>query len=267
MSSGLLRSWLTAIFLSCIASIVALAQSPDRPIIGPAFSASPAEIQAAAAKIQAEPFTEATVFFEQDAFTFDADGRMTYRHTLIFRMETQEGVKNWSEIRVGWSPWHQEIPEIRARVIAPDGKVSTLDPKTITDGPAREDGEDTYTDARVRKVPLPAAAVGSIVEQETVSADKEPFFAGGIGYGNSFSWNVPFHRGELRIDLPKTVNFRIKVMALPDAKIKDEVVGDMRHYSLEQGYVPARAESDIPLPTHNFLGRGTRFSTGESWGR
>jgi tetratricopeptide (TPR) repeat protein len=265
MSSCLLRSWLTAVFFACIASIVALAQSPDWPIIGPALSASPAEIQAAAAKIQAEPFTEATVFFERDAFTFDADGRMTYRHTLIFRMETQECVKDWSEIRVGWSPWHQEIPEIRARVIAPDGKVSTLDPKTITDGPAREDDEDTYTDARVRKVPLPAAAVGSIVEQETVSTDKEPLFTGGISYGNSFSWGVPFHRGELRIDLPKTVNFRIKVMALPDAKIKDEVVGDMRHYSLEQGYVPARAESDIPLATHNFIGHGTRFSTGESW--
>jgi tetratricopeptide (TPR) repeat protein len=265
MSSGLLRFWLTAIFLSWFSSTVTPAQSPDWPIAGPAFSASPAGIQAAAAKIQAEPFMEATIFFERDAFSFDADGRMTYRHTLVFRMETQEGVKNWSEIRVGWSPWHQEIPEIHARVIASDGKVSTLDQKTITDGPAREDDEDTYTDARVRKVPLPAAAVGAIVEQETVSTDREPFFTGGVSAGNSFSWNVPFHRGELRIDVPKTVNFRIKVMALPDAKIKDEVVGDMRHYSLDQGYVPARAESDIPLPTHNFLGHGTRFSTGESW--
>ena len=265
MFSFLLRSRLAVMSLSLIASIAALAQSPDWPIAGPALSASTAEIQAAAAKLPAEPFTETTVFFERDAFSFDVAGRMTYRHTILFRMETQEGVKNWSEIRVGWSPWHQEIPEIRARVIAPDGKVTTLDPKTITDGPAREDGEDTYTDARVRKVPLPAAAVGCIVEEETASIDKEPLFAGGMGLGNSFSWGVPFHRGELRIDLPKSVNFRIKVMALPDAKIKDEVVGDMRHYTLEQGYVPAQAESDIPLPTHNFIGHGTRFSTGESW--
>jgi len=265
MPSAQLCSRLSVVFLACIVSTVAFGQSSDWPIAGPALSASPAEVQAAAAKIQAEPFTETTMFFERDAFSFDAGGRMTYRHTMIFRMETQEAVKNWSEIRVGWSPWHQEMPEIRARVIAPDGKVSVLDPKTITDGPAREDGEDTYTDARVRKVPLPAAAVGSIVEQETVSTDKEPLFAGGIGYGNSFSWEVPFHRGELRIDVPTSVKFRIKVMALPDAKIKDEVVGDMRHYSLEQGFIPARAESDIPLRTHNFIGHGTRFSTGESW--
>jgi tetratricopeptide (TPR) repeat protein len=265
MFSGQLRSRFIAVFLFCLVSSVALAQASDWHITGPAFAASTAEIQAAAAKIPAEPLTEATVFFERDSFTLDAAGRVIYRHDLIFRVETEDGVKNWSEIRLGWSPWYQDAPEIRARVIAPDGKVSVLDPKTITDGPAHEDSEDTYTDARIRKVPLPAAAVGVIVEQETVRTDREPNFSGGIAYGNSFSWNVPFHRGELLVDVPASVNFRIKVNALPDAKVKNEVVGDMRHYSLEQGYIPAYFESDISLPTHNIAGHGTSFSTGESW--
>jgi predicted Zn-dependent protease len=265
MFSALLRSWLIAAFFFCLVSSVALAQSSDWPITGAAFAASPAEMQAAAAKVPAEPLTEATVFFERDSFTIDAAGRTVYRHDLIFRIETEDGVKNWSEIRMGWSPWYQDAPEIRARVIAPDGKLTVLDPKTITDGPAREDSQDTYTDARIRKVPLPAMAVGVIVEQETVRSDRQPEFTGGNSAGNQFSWNVPFHRGELLIDLPASVNFRIKVNALPDAKIKNEVVGDMRHYSLEQGYIPAYYESDIPLPTHNFIGHGTQFSTGDSW--
>ena len=263
MSFNIPRFTLT-VFLFVIASTVATAQSPDWPITT-AFTASPAEIQAAATKIQAEPFMAATIFFERDSFSFDAAGRMTYRHTLIFRMETEEGVKDWSEIRVGWAPWHQQQPEIHARVIAPDGKVSVLDQTTITDGPAREDSADTYTDARVRKVPLPAASAGSIVEQETVSTDKEPLFVGGLGYGNGFSWNVPFHRGELRIDAPASLNLRVKVLSLPDAKIKDEVVNGVRHYSLDQGYIPAGFASDISLSTHNYLGHGTRFSTGDSW--
>ena len=226
MFSSRLRSWFVALFLSCFISTVALAQAMDWPITGPALVASPAEIQAAA-KFPAEPLTEATIFFERDSFTLDTAGRMIYRHDLIFRIETEDGVKNWSEIRVGWSPWYQDAPEIRARVIAPDGKVSVLDPKTITDGPAREDSEDTYTDARIRKVPLPASAVGVIVEQETVSRDRQPNFSGGSAYANSFSWNVPFHRGELLIDVPASINFRIKVNALPDAKVKNEIVGDM----------------------------------------
>jgi tetratricopeptide (TPR) repeat protein len=265
MFSAPLRSWFVAVFLSCLVSSVASGQAPDWPITGQAFAASPAEIQAAAAKIPAEPHTEATVFFERDSFTLDAAGRVIYRHDLIFRIETEDGIKNWSEIRIGWSPWYQDVPEIHARVIAPDGKASVLDQKTITDGPAREGSEDTYTDARIRKVPLPATAVGVIVEQETIRTDKQPCFSGGGTYGNSFSWNVPFYRGELLVDLPASVNFHVNVNALPNAKVKNEVVGDLRHYSLEQGYIPAYVESDIPLSTHNFLGHGTRFSTGDSW--
>ena len=56
MSPVLRRSWLTVILLFCIATPAALAQSTDWPIADTGLSASPAEIQAAAAKIQAEPF-------------------------------------------------------------------------------------------------------------------------------------------------------------------------------------------------------------------
>ena len=79
MCSGLLRSWFIALFLSCLVPTGALAQVPDWPITGPAFAASPADIQAAAAKIPAEPLTEATIFFERDSNTFDAAGRLIYR--------------------------------------------------------------------------------------------------------------------------------------------------------------------------------------------
>jgi len=265
MNRRFLRCLISTLLVFMYTSALTLAQPTGWTLNGPAFSATAAEIQTAAARISAEPFTEATVFSERDAFSLDSAGRESYRHTLLMRIETQEGVKHWSEIRVVWEPWHQQTPEIHARVIAPDGKVTLLDQQTITDGPASANGEDTYTDARVRKVPLPAVAIGSIVEQETVSTDKEPAFSGGMGLGNSFSWSVPMHHGELRIDVPKDSHFRIKILNLPEAKIKDEVVGDVRHYTLEQGYVAGMVESDIPLSTHIYIGHGSRFSTGESW--
>jgi hypothetical protein len=101
-----------------------------------------------------------------------------------------------------WAPWYENPPEIHARVIGADGKVSILDPKTITDGPATENSEDTYTDDRVRKAPLPGMAVGSIVEQEEVSTDKEPYFTAGGNYTDSYSRNVPSIRVEMLIDVP-----------------------------------------------------------------
>lgn len=258
---SILLVFLPALFASCIAQ----PQTPAWPIAGPAFAAAPADIQSAAARIEAEPFIEATVLLETDSYSFDAAGRMTYRHHMIYRIETKEGVDDWAEIRIRWSPWYQNQPEIKARVIAPDGKVTMLDQKTITDGPAREDSEDTYTDDRIHKVPLPAIAVGVIVEEETVSSDKQPFFSGGGVYGDSFSRTVPIVRAELFIDVPAATDFRFKQSALPGAQVKNEVSGDTRHFSLEQGYLPAQAESDIKLSTHNIEGPYVEFSTGESW--
>src|SRR6266567_563467 len=188
---------------ACFLAVQTRAQEPTWTGTGPAFSASAEELHAAAAKVPAEKFMEATVLFERDAYTFDGEGRSTYKHSIIYRIETQAGVEGWSETRLQWEPWYQGQPEIRARVIATDGKVSTLDQKTVTDGPANEDSEDTYTDARVRKAPLPALAVGVIVEEETTLTDKQPFFSGGGIYRDEFSRSVPIVRCELLIDAPE----------------------------------------------------------------
>jgi tetratricopeptide (TPR) repeat protein len=265
MFSRKLSSIVFIFLLILFATCVARPQSPSWPIAGPALAALPADIQSAAAKIQAEPFMEATVLFERDQYTFDTSGRLTYRHDITYRIETNQGVDDWAEIRVHWSPWYQNPPEIRARVIAPDGKVTTLDPKTITDGPAREDSEDTYTDDRIHKVPLPAITVGAIVEEESVSSDKQPFFSGGGAYDDSFDRSVPIIRAELVVDVPAATDFRFKLNGLPQAEIKKEVAGDMRHFTMEQGYLPAQADSDIDLSTHVVRGPLVQFSTGESW--
>ena len=253
------------LFLLSFIPDIAAAQQPQWPLTGPALAASPADVQAAAAKIPAEPFTEATVFFERDAYSFDAAGRMTYRHSFIYRVETEAGLEDWSEVRMRWAPWYQNPPEVRARVIGADGKVSTLDPKTVTDGPAREDSQDTYTDQRVRKAPLPGMAVGSIVEEEDVHSDKSPYFSAGGTYIDTYARSVPSVRVELLVDVPASTKFRYKLHDLPNAQVKDEVQGDVHHFSLEQGYLPALVGSDIDLPTHETSGPYVNFSTGESW--
>ncbi len=266
MPTGYPRIYFLTLFLFSLLFIsTCAAQQPQWPNTGTAFAASPAEIQAAAAKITAEPFMEATVFFERDAYSIDTVGRMTYKHTLIYRVETEDGIENWSEIRMRWFPWHQKPPEINARVIGTDGKVSILDPKTIIDGPAREDNQDTYVDDRVQKVPLPGIAVGSIVEEEETVTDTAPYFAEGRVYTDTYSRSVPSIRVELLIDEPASTRFRYKVHGMPNAQVNEEVQGDVRHFSLEQGYLPGQAESDIDLPTHETRGPFVVFSTGESW--
>lgn len=251
--------------VACFLGLSAPAQDPSWTLTGPAFSASVEELQAASAKVPAEKFMEATVLFERDAYIFDAEGRTTYEHSIVYRIETQAAVETWSETRSQWEPWYQNQPEIRARVIAPDGKVSTLDPKTITEGPANEDSQDTYTDERVRKAPLPGMTVGAIVEEETTVPDKQPFFSGGGVYRDVFSRGVPVIHSELLIDAPEKTRLQYRIHLLPAVKTTDTVTNGIRHLSFVQEYLKPRADSDITLPTHNLATPMIEFSTGESW--
>jgi len=239
-------------------------QQPSWTIVGPAFSASVEDLQKAAASVPAEKFMEATMLFERDAYTIDAQGRVTYQHTMIYRIETESGVEGWAETDAPWEPWYQNQPEIRARVIGADGKVSMLDQKTVTEGPASEDDESTYTDGRVRKAPLPAIAIGAIVEEQTTTTDKSPFFLGGGIYSDNFSRNVPIIHVELVIDAPKELNLQYRVHLMPSVKITDEVHETHQLKFLEEN-VSAHESSDIELPTHNITGPMVEFSTGSSW--
>ncbi|MFZ1085616.1 MAG: DUF3857 domain-containing protein [Terracidiphilus sp.] len=240
-------------------------QAPTWPLDGPSFRASTDEIQKAAAKVTAERFAEATILFERDAYTIDGQGRVTYRHSMIWRIETKAGVDDWTETSERWEPWYQKRPEIHARVIAPDGKVVQLDQKTITDGPASEDAEDTYTDARIRKAPLPGLTIGAIVEEETVLEDKSPFFTGGGIYRDFFSRNVPIVHSELVVDAAKELKLQYRAHLLPNIVITDQERGGARHLKFAQGFQQAYVNSDIKLATHNYSVPMVEFSTGDSW--
>ena len=260
------KAWATCVsVLLLLFSVAVSGQAPSWLLDGPAFSAPVDDIQKAASKIPAEKFVDATVLFERDTYVIGADGRLTYRHSMISRIETQAGIQAWSETSERWEPWFQNRPEMQARVIDSDGKVSQLDQKTITDGPAAEQDSDTYTDARIRKAPLPGLAIGAIIEEESVLEDKSPFFSAGGVYREFFSRNVPVVRSELIVDAADGLNLQYETHLLPNVTVTDEHRGSVRHLQFVQGYLPARENSDINLWTHNFLTPMIEFSTGESW--
>ena len=78
-----------AIAFGCFCTSGLTAQQPSWTLAGPAFSASVADIQAEAAKVKPEPFMEATVFYERDSYQIAASGAVTLRHSLLYRIESQ----------------------------------------------------------------------------------------------------------------------------------------------------------------------------------
>jgi tetratricopeptide (TPR) repeat protein len=242
-----------------------IAQVASWPLDGPAFSASPAEISASAAKISPEKFADATVLYEEEKYQIDASGRVTNTHRVIYRIETAEGVDAWSEASVEWEPFYQKEPSIRARVIQANGSVAELDQKTVTDVPAQDEDEGTYSDNRIHKAPLPALSAGAIVEQETTRVDKETFFAGGEFYQAFFQRDVPVVRTRLVVEVPSGIPLQYKTGFLPQIANKDEETGGIRRLTFDQGHLAPWVESDINLATPFPRAPWVEFSTGKSW--
>ena len=82
---------------------------------------------------------------------------------------------------MSWSPWHQDRPRIRARVINPDGQAYDFDPGSLIEG--SEGGNQNtgvYSDLHTLNGPYPQAHIGSVIEEEIVLLSRPILDSGGF---------------------------------------------------------------------------------------
>ena len=196
---------------------------------------TPAILRQAAQAVQAGKHSEATVLLNELHFKFDENGKMLETRHLIYRIENQDGVKDWAETSGRWEAWHQDKPEIKARVITAEGAVHWLDPKTLDDFPVHEDAPDVYSDERKYGGPLPAVAPGSIVEEEVSVRDTAPLFAAGTVHRWIFGWNVPVNKTRVVLIHPVSLPIQYEVHLLPEATVGKSTDGGLETITVQQG--------------------------------
>lgn len=232
---------------------------------GPTFSISPEQLRAAAANAKTDKDAEATILLNEEKVSFDADGRMTDTFHMIYRIENQDGVRNWADVSAQWESWHQLKPEVFARVISLDGTVHDLDPKTLTDVPVHENSPDTYSDERAYGGPFPAVAVGAIVEEEIITRDTAPFFAGGLVQRLNLSRSVPVEKTHIALSYPHSLDLRYAIHEMPNAKITRTTANGVDTIDVENGRIEARSRNLDYLPPDVVPGAQVEFSWGKSW--
>ena len=90
------------------------------------FSADPGAVARAAARFTGRDGEPVVVLLSDQRYTLDAAGRETYTHRLVYRILTTGADGSWSTVEHGWAPWHQARPEVRARVITPEGVICPI---------------------------------------------------------------------------------------------------------------------------------------------
>ncbi|WP_263451878.1 DUF3857 domain-containing protein [Hyalangium gracile] len=244
-----------------LASLPAFAASPWD---APAFSADPAALVGAAAALPTPEGVDVEVLLEEGTFSYDAKGRETSTSRLVYRVLTSEGAKGWATVGVDYTPWHEERPEVRARVITPDGKAHLLDPSTLIDSTPTDSAPETLSDRRLLHGPLPAITAGAVVEQLITTRETESVFSSGVVRRFFFGREVPVRRVRLTLEVPRggTLNFVPRGVRV---KPRQEQAEGRTRLVFEQGPLEAVEPPEPFLPADAVSFPHVAFSTGRAW--
>jgi len=231
-----------------------------------ALAADPAAVlQAASLIASGSGKGGATILFSETRMRFAEDGRETKVSRMVYRIENAQANDSWSAIDAHWSPWHQERPQMRARVITPDGAVHSLDPATITEAGAAPE-PSLFEDDRILRAPLPAAGPGAVVEQEITLRDTAPFFAGGTVDREFIRGMVPIHHARVVVEAPVGLPLRHIVRALPEGGFREEVADGERRLLFEyRDLSPYEEDIEQWQPSDVRWLSYVAVSTGASW--
>lgn len=258
--------WRAALFLlGLVSPLGAAALAADAILDAPIFSVEPAALVEAASRVPAPPGADVVVLLEEGAYECDARSQCTHRWTLVYRIVTEAGLRNWGQVDTGWATWYQQRPELRVRVSTPDGLSRALDPDTIEEGPAGNGKGEVYGDQRQIRAPLPALSLGAVVELQIVTRDHQPFFDSGITGTFFFGRSVPVRRARLTIDVPHDMPLRHAARLLPSVEPERRETGDRAIWTFEAGPLDAQRAVESNLPGDVPRWPEVAFATGVSW--
>ncbi len=260
-------------FVPCLLLVfpgVAVLEAPAQQDVAPwsaaHFSVPARDLYQAASSIDTPEGANVMLYDDDEQFTFDEAGRLTHVGHYIYKVLTANGAEGWDTLSVGWDPWHEVRPVIRARVIEPDYSEHELDPKAINEEPARGGDYKTYSDGKRLTAPLPAISPGVVVEEEYLERETEPFFAPGR-VGRSFFGHerTPVGHSSAVFEAPLSLPLRIETRMLPGLMPKRVEANGRVTITYEIGALEGVEARDSNLPPDAYLFPEIDYSTGASW--
>ena len=250
---------------TCVLGVPAVAAAGGA-IDKPAFTATPAELLAAAKAVPRDDWPVAVMREDYDV-SFDERGRETHRWRMVLVVRNQSGVDDWGTLSWPWSPFYQDKPTVRARVIQPDGTSVNLDPSVVSDAPLVEKSSSVFSDRRKLNVPLPQMQIGAVVEEEIVVVDREPIVA---SFGEAIVWPgnyTPTASTHVMLSAPQASKAHMVARGLdPKVRPRHDIKGGRETWMFELGVQPAASDRERSVPGDVIVDPRIGIATAPSWG-
>ena len=255
--------WIAPWVILVCSQPVAAAESPTN---APHFSLTPQALQAAASAAQPPEGTAVSVIELQETYSFDADGSNLYTQYFVYKVLSPAAADSgWNELRIAWSPWREDKPTMRARVIAPDGTSFALDLATLVDSPVHETDSSIYSDERVLRAPLPAFSPGAVVETEIVMKERLPFTGAGNARRSFLRLAQPIQHIRVTLEAPDSIPLHYRLDAAPDVRTTHTAEPGHQRWVFDGGPTTAYDDYLDNAPGDAYQFATLTFSTGASW--
>lgn len=260
MRGQLARAWI------CLAVLCGSVQAADKlPWEEGPFAATPEATLQAAARLTPPDKAAVDILLEDRKFEFDKSRRVRKTERRVYRLLTKEALNEWSVVTAGWSPWHEERPQIQVRVISTDGMAHELDAGTISEAPVEQSGQ-VFRDQRRLVAPLPGMEVGAVVEWQIVVAEHRPFCDVGGLEEHFFHASIPVRSMRLVVEAPEEgppLHQRVRGIDLAPKRSVENGVVRLEFGPLPlaiaprlEGFLPA----EMPLVPHVVIGNGSTWA-------
>lgn len=260
MFSRSLHGAFVALALLLSTSLVAQ-PATQSPWSAPAFSVEPKTLVAAAQRVDADDHALILLSDEAD-YVVDADGNISIREHTMYYVVEEAGVESVSEVRAAWQPWHEDRPTIDARVVTAGGTAHPLDAASVVEVPAGDQG-DIFSDSRVLRAPLPAVAVGSIVEYVIHRHARSVIPGAGTTTAFWFGGYGPVEHTRVTIDAPLALAPRIVDRSKITPRVEER--DGRRRTIYEKERIEGTREFDSYVPYDTAVRPYVALSTGQSW--
>ena len=171
-------AWIVLFGVASAARPTVLERAADVP-----FSAEPKALLALAARPRdADNPPPLRVLLDADAFVFHGDQRLSQTTHAIMVIDEPYALQWFRDVSLRWAPWLEDRPEVRTRVIQPDGTELWLQDDQLVEGASTQGGDAIYTTDSVLTGPLPKLELGGVIEQVVVRHPREPLSAVSAGF-------------------------------------------------------------------------------------
>lgn len=252
-----MRASIVVVFL-CLTTAAAHAGEPwETP-----FATDLKALARAAAKVPAAPDADATILIEDGKYSYDAQGRLTLTLRRVSRVERDAAADWLGTYSWVWVPWYQARPQVRARVLAPDGTARELDATTVEERPFGGDNALEFSDRRLLRAPLPGVSAGAIVEIQTTQTETASFFPAGRLDEFLLALNLDARLVRLEIEAPASLPLQVKVLDAPGVEPRRSVAGGVATITVERRNVAGLPDDEESAPPG---WPRAEIATGRSW--